>query len=193
LPKHANPARAAAGRLVIIGVMPDIASFSVAERLGNGAEIEIRALRPGDRQALRLAAERTSDRSLYRRFFGVRREFSDEEVASFVDVDFVNQVALVAISSAAGNELIVAGGRYIIVRPGTAEIAFTVVDEFQGQGIASALLRHLVTLARRAGLRQFIAEVLPDNAAMLRVLERSGLRSEKKREHGVVHITLQLD
>jgi len=173
--------------------MPDIASFSVDEPLRNGEHIEIRALRPSDRHALLVATERTSDRSLYRRFFGVRREFSDEEVSSFVDVDFVNQVALVAIRHAPGGELIVAGARYIIVRPGAAEIAFTVVDEFQGRGIAGALLRHLLSLARTAGLRQFIAEVLPENTAMLRVLERSGLKSEKKREDGVVHITLQLD
>jgi RimJ/RimL family protein N-acetyltransferase len=174
--------------------MPDFASFSIDERLRNGEHIEIRALRPSDRQALLVATEHTSDRSLYRRFFGVRREFSEEEVTSFVDVDFVNQVALVAIKRAAADEeLIVAGARYIIVRPGAAEIAFTVVDEFQGKGIAGALLRHLVTLARMAGLRQLIAEVLPENTAMLRVLERSGLRSEKKREDGVVHITLQLD
>ena len=173
--------------------MPDFSSFSVDEQLRSGEHIEIRALRPSDRQALLAAAERTSDRSLYRRFFGVRRSFSEEEVTSFVDVDFVNQVALVAIRRAAGDALIVAGARYIIVSPGAAEIAFTVVDEFQGRGIASALLRHLVSLARTAGLRQLIAEVLPENTAMLRVLERSGLRSERKRENGVVHITLQLD
>ncbi|HEY1873765.1 MAG TPA: GNAT family N-acetyltransferase, partial [Steroidobacteraceae bacterium] len=81
---------------------------------------------------------------------------------------------------------------YIVVRPGTAELAFTVVDEFQGQGIGSALLRHLTALARAAGVREFIAEVLPDNTAMLRVFERSGLRMERKRENGVVHITLQV-
>lgn len=173
--------------------MPDIASFSVDEQLRGGEHIEIRALRPSDRQALLAATQHASDRSLYRRFFGVRREFSDEEVASFVDIDFVNQVALVAIKPGPGDELIVAGARYIVVRPGAAEIAFTVVDQFQGKGIATALLRHLVTLARAAGLGQFIAEVLPENTAMLRVLERSGLRSEKKREDGVVHITLQLD
>jgi RimJ/RimL family protein N-acetyltransferase len=173
--------------------MPDIASYSVDEQLRGGEHIEIRALRPSDRQALLAAAHHTSDRSLYRRFFGVRREFSEEEVASFVDIDFVNQVALVAIKPGTGDETIVAGARYIIVRPGAAEIAFTVVDEFQNKGIARALLRHLVTLARAGGVRQFIAEVLPENRSMLRVLERSGLRSEKKREDGVVHITLQLD
>ena len=41
-------------------------------------------------------------------------------------------------------------------------------------------------------MRQFIAEVLPDNTAMLRVFEHSGLRVQRKRESGVVHITLQL-
>jgi len=155
--------------------MHDPASFSVVERLRNGRQIEIRALEPGDRQALLAAADRTSDRSLYRRFFGV------------VDV-----VALIALAHESGREVIAGGGRYIVVRPGTAELAFTVVDEFQGQGIASALLRHLITLARAAGLRQFIAEVLPENLAMLQVFERSGLELKRQRESDVVHLTLQL-
>ena len=109
-----------------------------------------------------------------------------------MDIDFVDQVALVAVTREGEREVVAGGGRYIVVRPGTAELAFTVVDEFQGQGIASALLRHLITLARAAGLREFIAEVLPDNTAMLRVLEHSGLRVQRQRESGVVHITLQL-
>lgn len=167
-------------------------SFSVLEQLRNGLEIEIRALKPADRQELLAAANRTSDRSLYRRFFGVRREFTEEEIASFLNVDFVNVVALIAVAHASGREVIAGGGRYIVVRPGTAELAFTVVDEYQGQGIASALLRHLVTLARAAGLRELIAEVLPDNVAMLRVFERSGLELKRQHESGVVHLTAQL-
>jgi len=160
--------------------------------LRHGGQVEIRALRPSDRNALLLAAASASDRSLYRRFFGVRREFSDAEVAGFVDVDFKNQVALVAVSHESGHEVIVAGARYIIVRPGTAEIAFMVVDEFQGRGIASTMLRHLAELARAAGLTAFIAEVMPDNSAMLRVLERSGLPLRRERDGDVVHVTLEL-
>jgi RimJ/RimL family protein N-acetyltransferase len=172
--------------------MCEAASFSVTEQLRNGRRIEIRALRPADRDALLAAAGRTSDQSLYRRFFGVRREFTDEEVASFVNIDFVDQVALVAVTREGGREVLVGGGRYIVVAPGTAELAFTVVDEFQGQGIASALLRHLTALARTAGLSRFIAEVMADNTAMLSVLERSGLPLERRRESGAVHITLQI-
>ncbi|MGN6454333.1 MAG: GNAT family N-acetyltransferase [Steroidobacteraceae bacterium] len=172
--------------------MLDPASFSVRAPLRQGGQVEIRALRPSDRKALLLAAASVSDRSLYRRFFGLRREFSDAEVASFVDVDFKNQVALVAVSHESGHEVIVAGGRYIIVRPGMAEIAFMVVDEFQGRGIASTMLRHLTELARAAGLTAFIAEVMPDNSAMLRVLERSGLPLRRERDGDVVHVTLEL-
>jgi RimJ/RimL family protein N-acetyltransferase len=173
-------------------VMSDTASFSVIEPLRNGRQIEIRAMRPSDRDELLAAADRTSDESLYRRFFGVRRSFSEQEISAFVNVDFVDEVALVAVIRESGRDLVAGGGRYIVVRPGTAEVAFTVVDEFQRQGIASALLRHLVVLARAAGIGEFIAEVMPDNAAMLSVLERSGLRLQRKRESGVVHIALHL-
>jgi len=172
--------------------MLDPATFSVRAPLRHGGQVEIRALRPSDRNALLLAAASASDRSLYRRFFGVRRVFSDAEVAGFVDVDFKSQVALVAVSHESGHEVIVAGARYIIVRPGTAEIAFMVVDEFQGRGIASTMLRHLAELARAAGLTAFIAEVMPDNSAMLRVLERSGLPLRRERDGDVVHVTLEL-
>jgi RimJ/RimL family protein N-acetyltransferase len=173
--------------------MPDIASFSIIEPLRNGTQVEIRALRPSDRDALVDAARRTSDRSLYRRFFGVRREFNDQEVTGFVEVDFIRHVALVAVMHTAAHEPIVAGARYMVVRPGVAEFACTVVDEFQGRGIASALLRQLVHLARAAGITQLIAEVMPENTAMLRVFERSGLRAQMRRESDVVHVTLQLD
>ena len=173
--------------------MSDAANFSILERLRDGRQIEIRALRPGDRNALLAAAGRTSDESLYRRFFGVRRDFSDAEVESFVKVDFIDQVALVAVEREGEREIILAGARYIVVRRGAAELAFTVVDEFQGQGVASAMLRHLTSLARAAGLREFLADVLPDNTAMLRVLEHSGLRLQSKHESGVIHLTLRLD
>ena len=185
-------ASAAVAGSTIIRAVSQAAEFSVLELLRNGRQIEIRGLRPSDREELLAAAERTSDRSLYRRFFSVRREFSDAEVTSFVNVDFIEQVALVAVVREDGGEIIAGGGRYIVVRPRMAELAFTVVDEFQGQGIASALLRHLAALARAAGLSELIAEVMPDNTAMLRVLERSGLRLQKKRESGVVQVSLLL-
>ena len=62
-----------------------------------------------------------------------------------------------------------ARARYIMLQPSTAEVAFAVVDEFQGQGIGTTLIRHLTLLARKAGLKDL---VLPENAAMLKVFEK---------------------
>ena len=79
-----------------------------------------------------------------------------------------------------------------MVRPGSAEVAFAVVDEYQGQGIGGALMRHLVAIARDAGLEELVAEVLPDNMPMRKVFEKSGLRCNMNREGPIVHVALRL-
>jgi ribosomal protein S18 acetylase RimI-like enzyme len=101
-------------------------------------------------------------------------------------------VALVAVIEDDGRTVIVGGGRYIFLQPGQAEVAFAVVDKYQGQGVGLALMRHLAAIARAAGLRELTAEVLPDNTPMVKVFESSGLRPRVKHEPGVMHVTLAL-
>jgi len=168
------------------------AQYSANETLRNGGRVEIRALKPEDQTDLIAAVGRSSAQSLYRRFFGVRRNFTQQEIEYFLNVDFVNHVALVAVVEEGDHPAIVGGGRYVVVQPGKAEIAFAVVDQHQGQGIGAALMRHLTAIAREAGLKELTAEVLPDNISMLKVFEKSGLRLSTQRESQVVHVTLQL-
>jgi RimJ/RimL family protein N-acetyltransferase len=171
----------------------EVAEYEVGEALRDGRSFKIRALRPDDRDGLLAAVGRTSADSLYRRFFSPRRGFTEEQIAYFVNVDFVSHVALVAALEEDGRPVIIGGGRYILVEPGKAEVAFVVVDQYQGQGVGAALMRHLARIARDAGLEELIAEVLADNVSMLRVFQKSGLRLSTTREAGVVHVALQLD
>ncbi|MBV1798891.1 GNAT family N-acetyltransferase [Siccirubricoccus sp. G192] len=170
----------------------EAANYSAAEVLRDGRRIEIRALRPADRDGLLAAVGRTSAESLYRRFFSMRKSFSEREIAGFLDIDFGDHVALVAMIREGEQAVIAGGGRYAVIRPGTAEVAFVVVDQYQGQGIGATLMRHLVVIARSAGLRELVAEVLAGNAAMLKVLRKSGLPQTTETESGVVHVTLRL-
>jgi RimJ/RimL family protein N-acetyltransferase len=172
--------------------MPEAAKYSAIATLRDGRRLEICALRPNDRDELIAAVGRASGQALYRRFFAAKREFSEKEIEFFVNVDFVNHVALVARVEESGRAMIVGGGRYIVVQPGKAEVAFVVVDQYQGQGIGAALLHHLATIAGDAGLKELIADVLPDNFAMLKVFEKSGFALGTRREPRVVHITLRL-
>jgi GNAT superfamily N-acetyltransferase len=172
--------------------MPETANYLATEALRDGRKFAIRALKPEDQAGLMTAVDRISAQSLYRRFFGPKRHFSEKEVDFFVNIDFASHVALVAVAEEAGRPVIVAGGRYVVMRSGVAEVAFAVIDEYQGQGIGAALLRHLAKIARGAGLKEFTAEVLPDNIPMLKVFEKSGLKLTSKRDVDATHIALQL-
>ena len=57
----------------------------------------------------------------------------------------------------------IAVGRYDVVEPGEAEVAFLVEDQHQGRGIGQLLLEHLAQAGRERGVERFVAEVLPDN------------------------------
>jgi GNAT superfamily N-acetyltransferase len=170
----------------------DAAHYSAVETLPNARTLEIRAFQPDDRADFLSAVERIGPSSRYRRFFMVKRRFTEREHAFFLNVDFDKHVALVALLEEGGRKVVVAGGRYVIVQPAKAEIAFAVIDQYQGQGIGSILMHHLSAIARGAGLHELIAEILPENMPMLKVCERSGLHMVTTRESEIIHVALHL-
>lgn len=167
------------------------ATYSAREKLRNGRFIHIRALKPDDEADMLVAVHRTHAESLRRRFFAVRREFTKKEIDFFLHVDFVKHVALVATLDSDPHQII-GGCRYIMTEPGSAEVAFVVVDAFQGQGIGTMLTRHLVGIARAAGLKELAADVLPENTSMLKVLDQCGFKASHGVDPQVVHLTLPL-
>lgn len=168
------------------------ATYSTVEVRRDGRPVEIRALRPDDRADLLAAVGRSGSQSLYRRFFAMKRGFTEQEIAFFSNIDFISHVALVAVMDEGGQPAIIGGGRYIVVQPGQAEVAFMVLDQHQGQGVGAKLLHHLMVIAREAGLTELVAEVLSDNVPMMTVFERSGVPLRKLRGPQSVHITLSL-
>src|SRR5260221_14683064 len=103
--------------------MMEPAKYSAIELLRDRRKVEIRALRTDDKADMLGAIDRTGARSRYRRFFGAKRDFSEKEVAFFLNIDFTNHVALVGVVEEEGRALIFAGGRYVTVRSGVAENA----------------------------------------------------------------------
>jgi RimJ/RimL family protein N-acetyltransferase len=168
------------------------AEYTAIERLRDGTTLQIRALQPGDRAEMLAAVGRFSKETLYRRFFAPKRHFSEREIDFFLNVDFINHIALAAVLSEGGRQMIIGGARYVVSQPGRAEVAFAVDDSHQKLGIATHLITHLIEIARAARLEEFVAEVLPENVPMLKVFERCGLAMTTRSERGVVHVTLFL-
>jgi RimJ/RimL family protein N-acetyltransferase len=174
----------------------DARNYSAQETLKNDVRVTIRAIRPDDRKALIAALKGLDERTLYYRFFGAKQDFSEQELTAATDVDFVRTVALVTCIQDGEGEKIIGAGRYIafgnIEPPDLAEVAFMVEEDYHGLGIASKILKHLALIAQEKGIREFHAEVLPENKGMQAVFGRSGFPMKQEQADGVVHIILSL-
>jgi RimJ/RimL family protein N-acetyltransferase len=179
-----------AARANVLAMIPS--SYSAREQLRDGRQIEIRTLRPSDEAGMLDAINHTNAESLRRRFFVTKRAFSEKEKAFFMNVDFIKHVALVAEIERTGQRPIIGGGRYIVTEPGKAEIAFVVIDDYQGKGLGTLLMRHLAAIARSAGLKELIADVLPENAAMRKVFGKFGFQAGRGVDPSVLHLVLSL-
>jgi RimJ/RimL family protein N-acetyltransferase len=174
-------------------LMLDLANYIVHEHLRDGTAVDIGALRPQDEADMLAAIGQASPQSLRRRFFVMKRHFSDKERDFFIDIDFKDHVALVARAEEAGRKVMVGGCRYIVSEPSRAETAFMVVDAWQGRGVGSLLMRHLVKVAGDAGLKELTAEVLSDNTAMLKIFGKFDFKVVPQRDPQTVHLVLRLE
>jgi len=159
---------------------------------GHGWGVNIRSLRPDDKDDMLAAISRTGNQSLQRRFFIPKRSFSEREITFFMNIDFAKHVALVALADENGREVIIGSGRYIVSASGVAEISFAVIDVYQGQGVATLLMHHLIILARTAGLKQIVAEVLPENAAMRKIFSKFGFHKRSGGDPRIISLVLPL-
>lgn len=169
-------------------------AFAVDRVLRDGGSIHVRAIRPDDKPRLLDHFARLSARSVYFRFFRVKKRLTDEELCQFTELDFRRQVGLVATLQAGGDEQIIGVGRYAVLdgapgQPRRAEVAFAIADDHQRRGIGALLLEHLAEIARANGVEEFEADVLGENNAMLQVFLRSGFRVTRSLEEGVFHLT----
>jgi RimJ/RimL family protein N-acetyltransferase len=126
-----------------------------------------------DDRALDEVHEGLSPASRRARYFRPVDRMSDAMRAALLDIDGRRQVALVAEHRSAFGPRAVGISRYVVVTPGRAELAYEVVDAWQGRGIATRLLHELITTARSNGIEHLEASVLEDNAPSLAVLRRS--------------------
>ena len=157
--------------------------------LRDGRTAHIRPMQPEDRELLVDFYARVSDQSKYYRFFSPMPQLSDRDLDRFTQVDHRDRVALILL--VAGQ--MIAVGRYDTIRPGYAEVAFLVEDKHQGRGIGQLLLEHLAQAGRERGVEEFVAEVLPDNQAMIHTFKDAGYQVKSAFEDGVMELVFRID
>ncbi len=151
----------------------DAEALGWVEPIKGDGTVWIRLGRPEDADAVAAMHERCSERTRYRRYLsgvGQWRELSLRRLTGG------HRGATLVVMSEDGS--IVGLGNVFPDQSGdihAAEIAEIVEDAYQGRGIGTRLLRHMLELAQRLGFQSLVATVLAENAEMLAMLEETGL------------------
>lgn len=115
--------------------------------------------------------------NLYLRFFSLSPRAAEQEAKRVCREPDSDHAALLAWQD---DRLVGVAAYEPTGKSGVAEVAFAVPDDIHGRGIASLLLEHLVWQARQRDLREFTADTLAENSAMLRVFADTGLPVKRR-------------
>ena len=155
--------------------------------LADGTTLTIRAAGPEDYEPVRQLHEAMSPDNLYFRFFSASQVSAEREARR---VCLEGGPGLVALLGLLGDEVVGVASYELTADPAAAEVALAVADDMHRHGIATLLLEHLVSLARARGVKVLVADVLPDNYTVLRVLSDAGLAVRRKYDDGVVELSM---
>lgn len=144
---------------------PDYPRWS--ETLRDHSHVVIRPINPQDRDAERSFIEGLSKEARHYRFLGQIKCPSEALIEQFTNIDYVHEVAFVAVIPEDGHERIVGVSRYSTDESGTkCECAVTVTDEWQNRGLGTLLMRHLIEVARARGIRRMMSIDSAENVRM---------------------------
>ncbi len=170
----------------------ELVAIGAPVKLRDGSVVRLRQGHHSDRDLLLRGFERLSAEARYRRFLAATPELTEDMVRYLTDVDHHDHEAIVATDEQTGEGVGVA--RYVrnVTRPDTAEVAVTVIDEWQGRGLGTILLEVLGERARAEGVKRFTAMMLASNQQMMEVLEGLGPVHVVDRDAGTVQIEMPL-
>jgi acetyltransferase len=164
-------------------------------RLDDGTQVTLRPIRATDAQIEQQFVRGLSDEARYFRFMDMLHELSPKMLQQMTDIDYHNKMAFVAVATINGEETEIAVARYAAFPDGeNCEFAIVVGDDWQGKGIATALMQLLIEAARRRGLKKMIGEVLSSNSKMLHFVSGLGFHAAMDAQDAKqMRVTMNLD
>ncbi len=164
------------------------------DTLRDGTEVFFRPVKPTDEAALSGMLYSLSEATVRTRYMAQTVTFPHKDVQRLTNVDYSQNLAIVGtVPGVSGEELVAIAQYFVDPRTNHAEVAFLVQDEWQQKGLGTFLLNYLTQIARKRGVRQFYAKVLPANKPMLAIFHNSGFEVKTEFDGEVYSITYDLE
>ncbi|MCK5371956.1 MAG: hypothetical protein KAQ62_25520 [Cyclobacteriaceae bacterium] len=135
-----------------------------------------KALEKRDREKFIEGFKKLSKASVYHRFFGFMKELSDKQLEDLLNTDKKDHVAWTAFDIKNDDMIGVGVGRFkrSTTNPHEAELALTVIDEYQNKGTGSILLAIMYFLASKLEIDIFTGFILSDNSKLIQRFRELG-------------------
>jgi acetyltransferase len=152
-------------------------------QLNDGTDIVIRPIRAEDAETEAKFVRELSDESKYFRFMNTFHELSREMLVRLTQIDYHNEMALIAMVNRGGQDEQIGVARYVTnIDRKSCEFALVVADAWRGRGIAHHLMRELMDVARNRDLETIEGQVLANNRRMLGLMTSLGFQIERDSE-----------
>jgi acetyltransferase len=170
----------------------DLSTFRESWTSRDGRAVILRSITSDDKQIEKELIDGLSLRSGRYRFFHVIKEATEEMVNRFCDIDYQNEMAIIAEYNSNGKKLNVGVVRlYIDSDLQTGEFAILVADNFQNSGLGTKFMQILIDIGKEKGLKSIYGIVMAENSGMLTLAKEFSFNIGPN-SYGEVRITRQL-
>jgi acetyltransferase len=160
-----------------LAIHPYPAHLSTHIQLSDGTDIVIRPIRPEDAEMEQEFVRNLSPEAKYFRFMNALQELSQEMLVRLTQIDYYNEMALIAVKPNSKSEEQIGVVRYTTnLDQRSCEFALVVSDAWQGLGIGYQLMQKLMDIARDRGLERMEGQVLASNSRMLTLMRSLNFR-----------------
>lgn len=137
----------------------------------------VRRARAEDEQCMRGFVQELSGASRRNRFHGAVSADAPRLVDSLLGDDELHAAWVACIWGPNGEQIVGEGGWHMVdARQRRAELGLSVLDSWQGSGMAQVLMAKLIEGARQAGVREIYGDVLDSNERMLAFMQKHGMQ-----------------
>jgi RimJ/RimL family protein N-acetyltransferase len=152
--------------------------------------ITFRAAKPTDERFIQEHYYTMNRGDIVSRFFHEKKSFAYDQIETTYEIDYINDLTIVATIGELGFEKIIAVGEYFrntIIN--MAEVAYSVSKEYQGMGIANVLQKKLNQGAIDNGIKGLIAYTSPHNKGMIRLFHKQPYKITTEKNDDMLILT----
>ncbi len=163
-------------------------------RIMDGESVVIRPAKPVDERRIQEHFYNLDKDDVIARFFHEKTAFMRKDVEGMFEIDYINDLTMVAVVGEFGFGRVVGVGEYLIEpAKNIAEVAFSVSNEFQGKGMGRILMSKLSEAARENGISGLVAYTSPNNKGMIKLFKTLPYKVKTVFEDDMIVLSCRFD